>query len=198
MYYIVGLGNPGERYQNTRHNIGWLVLDALVTDVRLPQPVQSAQYSGWVSQGQWKGENITVLYPDTFMNNSGSAVKKLLPASESNQLVVLHDDIDLPLGEVRVAFGRGSGGHNGISSIINNLGTKDFVRVRVGVAKTAFWPWQQDKIRRPAGGGALEKFVLGEFTRREQESLYEAVKIASAATLATIEKGYVVAMNEYN
>ena len=198
MYYIVGLGNPGERYQRTRHNIGWLALDAFIAGNGLPRPVQSAQYGGRMGEGYCHGEEVVVLYPDTFMNNSGSVVKKLVPASVTDRLIVLHDDVDLPLGQVRVSFGRGSGGHNGVVSIIDKLGTRDFIRVRIGVAKSGFWPWQQDQVIRPQGGGALEKFVLGGFSTREETTLQAAIQAAAAAVTMIIEKGKTAAMNEFN
>lgn len=198
MYYIVGLGNPGEKYQNTRHNIGWMVLDILVSGAGLPPAVLSARYSGKVSVGQLEQQDVMVLYPDTFMNNSGRAVKKLVPSVETDHLVVLHDDVDLPLGQVRVSFGRGSGGHNGVTSIIDKLGTKDFVRVRIGIGKSGFWPWQQDMIKRPSGGSALEKFVLGGFGKREQNALKEAKESACAAIAMIVTEGHTVGMNKFN
>lgn len=198
MYYIVGLGNPGEKYQNTRHNIGWMVLDILVSGAGLPPAVLSARYSGKVSAGQLEQQDVMVLYPDTFMNNSGRAVKKLVPSVETDHLVVLHDDVDLPLGQVRVSFGRGSGGHNGIASIIDKLNTKDFVRVRIGIGKSGFWPWQQGTIKRPGGGGILERFVLGGFGKREQNALNKAKESACAATVMIVTEGHTVAMNKFN
>ena len=198
MYYIVGLGNPGEKYQNNRHNIGFMVLEILVSRAGLPPAVLSARYSGKVSAGQLEQQDVMVLYPDTFMNNSGRAVKKLVPSVETDHLVVLHDDVDLALGQVKISFARGSGGHNGVASIINKLGTKNFIRVRVGVAKIGFWPWQKEMVKRPNDGKALEKLVLSNFEKREQEMLNKAKEKAYLAIKTIITQGYVVAMNQFN
>ena len=99
MYYIVGLGNPGEKYAKQRHNVGWMVLDDLVTDAGLPTPVTSGKYSGRVSECLIGGEEVVLLYPDTFMNNSGAAVRKLVPKGEEDNVVLIYDDVDIPIGE---------------------------------------------------------------------------------------------------
>jgi len=194
MYYIVGLGNPGEKYQNTRHNIGWMVLDILVSRAGLPPAVLSARYSGKVSAGQLEQQDVMVLYPDTFMNNSGRAVKKLVPSVETDHLVVLHDDVDLPLGQVRVSFGRGSGGHNGIASIIDSLGTKDFIRVRLGIAPTSLFT---GLIKRPVGE-KMPKFVLGNFSARELVKVKGVGKAVLEAVVTILNDGYMMAMNRFN
>ncbi len=139
MHYIVGLGNPGEKYKNTRHNIGWTVLDYFIENEGLPGLVDSAKYAGSMSTGVVNGQEVTILYPNTFMNKSGSAVRKLVPKEEAEKLVVVYDDVDLPVGDIKVSVGRGAGGHNGVASIIESLGSKDFVRVRVGIAPVSFW-----------------------------------------------------------
>ena len=198
MYYIVGLGNPGEQYARTRHNVGWLALDALVLKYNLPQPVSARQASGRVTDGVIAGESVTVLYPDTFMNHSGTAVRKLVPKGAEATLVVVYDDVDIPLGEVKVSFGRGAGGHNGVESVIKSLGTKDFVRVRVGIAKTGFWPWEKGVVRRPSGGGALERHVLGKFSSREEAALSRGLASVTTAIKTILESGYVKAMNQFN
>jgi PTH1 family peptidyl-tRNA hydrolase len=129
------------------------------------------------------------------MNNSGSAVAKLVPKDKIADLVVLHDEIDLPFGEIKISKGRGGGGNNGVSSIIQKLGSKDFVRIRIGIAPTSFWT---GKVKRPAGGGSLERFVLKPFTPREQKQLPEVFRKVDAALQTVVEKGVEEAMNQWN
>ncbi len=198
MYYIVGLGNPGEEYANTRHNIGWLALDAFIKTVQLPEVVSVRHASGRVSEGVVGGTSVTVLYPDTFMNHSGTAVRKLVDKGAASSLVVIYDDVDIPLGDIKVSFGRGSGGHNGVESIMKSLDTKDFIRVRIGVAKTGFWPWEKGQVKRPAGGEALSRHVLGKFSRRESDALTQGLERTTAALRLILTDGYVKAMNQYN
>jgi PTH1 family peptidyl-tRNA hydrolase len=178
MYYLVPLGNPGEKYETTRHNVGWLALDYCRAAWQLPGLSESRADSGRVTQGVVQDTEVKIVYPDTFMNNSGSAVVKVVPRSDITQLIVIHDDIDLPFGEIKLVQGRGGGGNNGVSSIIQKLGSKDFIRVRVGIAPKSFWT---GKTKRPAGGGPLERFVLKSFGKAEQKELdfvYEKVKTA--------------------
>ncbi len=198
MYYIVGLGNPGEQYAHTRHNIGWLVLDDFSKKNNLPHAIAARHVSSRVAEGNVAGVPITLLYPDTFMNHSGTAVRKLVPKGAEATLVVVCDDVDIPLGEVKISFGRGSGGHNGVTSIINSIGTKDFIRVRIGIAKSGIWPWDKGEIKRPKGGAALERHVLGVFSRREDEVLSGVLTTGTAALKTIIEGGYVLAMNQFN
>jgi peptidyl-tRNA hydrolase, PTH1 family len=197
MYYIVGLGNPGEKYKNTRHNTGWLLLDACIDALGLPTPHQSSKLSGRVSEGVVEGTEVTCLYPDTFMNHSGTAVAKLVPQNEAAQLIVLYDDIDLPFGEVKVSFGRGDGGHNGIKSIASSLGTKDFVRVRIGIASATVWPWESGAVRRPKGD-ALASYVLGTLTKKEAAVVADMATWVPNLVATIIRDGKEVAMQEYN
>ncbi len=194
MYYVVPLGNPGEKYAATRHNVGWQVIDAWRDQVGLPALHDSAQYSGFVTNGVVAGQELTVLYPHTYMNHSGSAVAKLVPPDASERLVVVYDDVDLPLGEVKVAFGRGDGGHNGVRSIISKLGTKQFVRIRVGICPRSFWTKQP---KRPAGG-KLPKYVLGRFTSRERSEVAEAAVQVGKVLDTILRNGHQTAMNQHN
>lgn len=195
MYYVVGLGNPGEAYTYTRHNVGFLALDELIATHRLPEPVLRSSSAGRVSEGMLGEVEVSLLYPETFMNKSGSAVKKVVPKEAIDRLVVLYDDVALPLGEVKVSFGRGDGGHNGIKSIAESLGSKDFVRIRIGVAPTSFWTGRIKTV----DGGDRAKFVLGKFGRSETDLLHKAVLPKVAEVLvAVLESGYVKAMNKYN
>lgn len=194
MHYVVALGNPGEKYQHTRHNAGFLMLDYIVEKSGLPTPAYSMAYEGQVTKGKVVDQAITFLYPDTFMNNSGVAVKKLVPLNEINNLVVIYDDIDLPLGKIKISQGRGDGGHNGIKSIISNLGDKDFVRLRVGISPIN----NETGLPVRPQGDELASFVLNKFSKRELEEL-EFVKIKVKELVEIIVRdGVVKAMNGFN
>lgn len=195
MYYIVALGNPGEKYEHTRHNVGWQVVDHCIKEWQVSNLVESGGLSGRLTEGIVQGGEVTILYPTTFMNNSGSAVVKLVPKGEVEQLIVVHDDIDLPFGEIKVGKGRGAGGNNGVQSIIDKLGSKDFIRVRVGIAPKSFWT---GKVKRPQGGGPLERFVLKPFTGSEQKQLDEVFKRVREAIETVIAEGFEKAMNRFN
>jgi PTH1 family peptidyl-tRNA hydrolase len=170
---VVGLGNPGRSYERTRHNIGFLVADELARRHGGSWRAKKKAEAAPVSLGF---ENVTLLKPTTFMNNSGAA----LGAYEAAQLIVVHDDLDLPAGDVRVKVGGGAGGHNGLRSIIQRLGP-DFVRVRVGIG-------------RPPIGIAPVDYVLG----RMDSMVKEAVPLAADAVEAVIESGPEAAMNRFN
>ncbi len=188
MYYIVGLGNPGDKYKNSRHNIGWMVLDTMITS-GLPTPVISSKYTSRISEGFLFEQEVIVLYPNTFMNKSGSAVKKIVPKNEERNLIVVYDDVDIPLGSIKVSYGRGDGGHNGIKSIISSLGTKEFARVRVGIAPKSFF----GKTKRPKGE-RLPKHVLGNFKKREQDDVQRGIEKAKNAIEIIIREGVEKAM----
>ena len=193
MNYIVGLGNPGEKYESTRHNVGWMSLDYLIEAAGLPSLFTSSKYAGRVSEGILEDKEVTLLYPDTFMNKSGSAVKKLVPKGEEGSLLVVYDDVDIPVGEIKVSFGRGDGGHNGIKSIVSSLGTKEFARVRIGIAPKSFF----GKTKRPKGD-RLPKHVLGDFKKREQKDLEEGLEKAKTAIEMIVKEGIEKAMNVCN
>ncbi len=167
MHYIVGLGNPGEKYEKTRHNVGFLVLDFVLAELGLSNADYNMNYDGKIASGEIANKKVVFLYPETFMNNSGVAVGKLVSPAEIGSLIVIYDDVDLPLGKAKVSVGRGDGGHNGIKSIITNLGDKDFVRVRIGVSPVNA---QTGVTVRPQGE-VLANFVLKDFSKRELEEL---------------------------
>jgi len=193
MHYIIGLGNPGEEYADTRHNAGRILLENLIKTERLPTPVNSAKLGGLISEGVLSGKEIQILLPNTFMNQSGQAVKKLCPVEETEKLVVIYDDVDIPLGEVKISYDRGDGGHNGLKSIVETLGTKEFVRVRVGIAAKGM----MEAAVRPTGD-KLGKYVLGRFTKRELEELTAVTDNVTSALKAILTKGHQAAMNEIN
>ena len=196
MFYIVGLGNPGTEYSHTRHNIGFDVLEKLATSGAFSSWHDLGAYSGRVATGnfQKQKDEAMLLLPSTFMNDSGIAVKKLVPKGEIEKLIVVYDDVDLPLGELKISFGRGDGGHNGVKSIIVSLGTTDFLRVRVGVAKKSIWT---GKVKRPKGE-ALANFVLSSFASSEHKKLSDVLEKAVKAITMCVIEGKEKAMNIYN
>jgi len=183
MHLVVGLGNPGKKYSGNRHNVGFMAVDKLADERRLPEWREkfSAVYS--------RGDELMVLKPMTFMNVSGDSVQ---PAAafvkvEPAQIVVLHDELDLPWGDVRLKLGGGHAGHNGLRSIIGRLGTPDFVRVRIGIG------------RPPAGfRGEVADFVLQDFDSAERAELPDVLARAVSAVNAVLEKGFAAAQNTVN
>jgi len=194
MFYIVGLGNPGEEHVGTRHNIGFTLLESFVAAKSLSSLHAVSAYSGLISTGVVVDEEVQVLLPTTFMNASGSAVTKLVPKNEKEKLIVVYDDIDLAFGEIKISFGRGDGGHNGIKSIIEKLGSQDFVRLRVGIAKKSIWT---GKLVRPKGE-KLASFVLGHFDRSEEKGLEKVKELTSDVLVSLITKGREATMNQFN
>jgi len=193
MFYIVGLGNPGEKYRNTRHNIGRLVLEDMVDDGWDKNKGANALYT----RKTVGSEPVELVLPETYMNRSGETVRYLIDKQEArlNEMIVIHDDIDLPFGEIKIAKSRGAGGNNGVTSIIKAINSKDFVRIRIGIAPTSFWT---GKVKRPAGGGPLERFVLKPFSVRERSTLPDIYKNVSSAIDAIIIEGIDFAMNRFN
>lgn len=160
MYIIVGLGNPTEEYAHTRHNTGRMAADFIASKV----------------------SGIKVFTPDTYMNKSGPAVAKAMAGKSAKKLIVIHDDLDLPLGGMKVSYNRNSGGHKGVESIIRALETKEFIRIRIGIGK------KED----------VEEYILGKFKKSEIETLKKVFKNVSAAVFTIIEKGLAPAMKEFN
>ena len=184
MIIVVGLGNPGRRYTGTRHNMGQEVVQHLAARLRV-----RLQDEGWARVGKWRGEGATLVLaiPETYMNVSGQAVKDLLRRRRKGpgDLLVVHDDMDLSLGHLRLRPGNGAGGHNGVRSIIEEIGTGMFPRLRIGIG-------------RPPAGVDPTEFVLERFTPEERPSVDAAVALAADAVMVAAVQGLAVAMNRYN
>jgi PTH1 family peptidyl-tRNA hydrolase len=193
MELLVALGNPGKEYEHTRHNVAWIILRNFITHAGLPEPHTSGVFSGEVSVGNIHGKEVRILFPTTFMNNSGAAVKKSLECDTPEHLIVVHDDVDLPFGTIRIVEARGAGGHNGVKSIIETTGSSDFVRIRVGVGKKNIF----GMLRRPKSE-QLSNFVLGEFSTKEREQFPELEKKVVRALELIYSKGVQFAMQELN
>ncbi len=183
---VVGLGNPGRRYARTRHNVGFRVADALVSSRRA---AAAAGGAARLLYDAWRSDNppIVIAKPQTFMNASGDAVRALLDewGADATSLLIVADDVNLPLGRVRVRGGGSGGGHNGLRSIIDRLGTVEFSRLRLGVGP------------RPPEM-ALSDFVLGDFAADEEESAEALVTRGALAAIAFAERGLDAAMREFN
>ena len=177
---IVGLGNPGEKYRYTRHNLGFLALDAFLRD---KSPSWKSKFKGEFSQDQSGQESRLFVKPQSFMNLSGHVVREFLNFYKwsPDQMVVIHDEADLDEGVIRLKKGGGAGGHNGLLSIFEQIGTKDFYRIRVGVGKSEF-EGLSEFLLRPAQAELLEN--LGEKTSEILESL--------------LDKGFRATQNQFN
>ncbi|MCL0056733.1 aminoacyl-tRNA hydrolase [Dehalococcoidia bacterium] len=179
MILIVGLGNPGKKYEKTRHNIGFRAVDEIAANFQFSIFNFQSIFNAKISKGIFKNQKIILAKPQTFMNNSGISVKKIIRnwKLEIGNLVVVHDDIDLPLGKIRISKNRGAAGHKGVQSIIKELGTKNFYRVRIGICPQTGSPSQvlQNKIwgSKPKN---VEKFVLQKFTKDEEKILKQVIK----------------------
>lgn len=185
MKLIVGLGNPGERYAETRHNIGFMVAAQVAVGAGIALKRQG--YQGVYGVGRLIGEEAAVLLPQTFMNRSGASVASACQSLgvPPGDLIVVHDEIDLPFGGLRIKVGGGHGGHNGLRSITETLGHGDFVRVRLGIG-------------RPPAGGDVSGYVLSRFASAERQVLPELIARAATAVETILARGSAAAMNEFN
>ena len=166
MKLIVGLGNPGAEHENTRHNAGFLVIDKLLADCSVEAKFDK-KVNADVAKTEINKKRVLLVKPLTYMNNSGLAVRALLDfyKLKPENLIIIHDDKDIPLGETRIQTDRGPAGHNGVKSIIEQLGTKNFLRIRVGIA-----PDSQNKIKE------IVSFVIGRFTADEKNILRKVIE----------------------
>jgi PTH1 family peptidyl-tRNA hydrolase len=182
---VVGLGNPGERYRRTRHNVGFMVLDALIA--RSGATPGHKENEAWVAEAEVGGEPALLVKPLTFMNRSGVAVEQVLKGREAGPegLVVVVDDVALDLGVVRVRERGSHGGHNGLRSITDALGSDEFCRVRVGIRKGDI-------------DADLADFVLSEFPKEDVLVVQEAVGWAADAVECLVREGAASAMNRFN
>ncbi|MGE5297814.1 MAG: aminoacyl-tRNA hydrolase [Acidobacteriaceae bacterium] len=178
MYLIVGLGNPGKQYENTRHNLGFRVLDLLTDNTEWENKYQSLFI---------KTEDAILLKPQTFMNLSGKAVKEVSKYYPDAKLVVVHDELDLPLGTVKLMKDLSSAGHNGIKSIIEELNTQDFIRLRLGIANPEL------KGQVPA-----EDFVLQKFDKSEESLVTESLERAKDIVDSLLRDGFELTQSKYN
>jgi len=187
MKLIVGLGNPGRVYANNRHNIGFLCINHLARThaVRFDRKRGSAR----IGTGRVAGNEVVLAKPQTYMNLSGKSVSQLVRRFNISldDLIVIHDDLDLPLGKIRLSYGSSSGGHKGIDSIISYLGSQNFIRIRVGIGRPAEIS-DDDTIA----------YVLSDFTPEQKQVTTQVIPKVSEATTNILTEGLTPAMNKYN
>jgi peptidyl-tRNA hydrolase, PTH1 family len=184
MYYIIGLGNPGEEYEGTRHNTGREAVDYFENKNKLGV------------------KKFSIIHSNEFMNNSGKAVAKIIKSKKAAQnLIVVHDDIDLPIGTMKISYNKGVGGHRGLDSVAKAVKSLEFVRVRIGVSPSN----AKGVVKKPnqnlsskAGEKAVIDFILGKFKPAEQEIMKKSFKRVSEAIQTLITSGRDRAMNEFN
>jgi PTH1 family peptidyl-tRNA hydrolase len=201
MILIVGLGNPGLKFEKTRHNLGFRIVEEFAKKSNFPdfefsrlRPSgfggQAKKINSLISEIKIDNQKIILAKPQTFMNESGQAVKLFTRTYklEANNLIIVHDDIDLDFGQIKIIKNRGAAGHKGIQSIINNLGTKDFIRLRIGIKPRSY----------KLGARSLENFVLKKFAKEELEVLKGIIKKAVEAIEFFLKNGLEKTMSGYN
>ena len=184
-YVIVGLGNPGKEYADTRHNMGYKAIDVLSSDENIE--IRRNKFHSLIGQGRIAGKKVILVKPETYMNRSGIAVREsaMYFNVAPENLIVIYDDIDLPSGSIRIRKSGGAGTHNGMKSVVEQLGTKDFVRIRIGVGAAE-------------AGEDLVNRVIGEVPAAERELLQKAASEAATAVKDIIAIGVDNAMNRHN
>ena len=186
---IVGLGNPGTEYKNTRHNTGRMVLDVFRQKNNLPEWEENKKLKSLMCEDKIGKKKIILLLPETFMNKSGEAISKIIKNKKATEsLVVIHDDLDLPLGRFKISFNRGAGGHRGVQSIVKALKTEAFTRIRVGISPK----------KKPIGEKAVVDFILGKYKPAELEIFKKTTKKIAEAIKTIVKEGKDKAMGAYN
>lgn len=192
--YILGLGNPGKEYEHTRHNAGRNAVFLFVKENDLPPFEENKKLQARTSEGMIGKTNIQAILPETFMNKSGITAKNLKLKNKKQimeSLVVVHDDLDLPIGTIKIVKNRGSAGHKGVESIMRALGTRDFTRIRIGIAKPAH-------LKKSQTEEVVIKTVIGHISPDDANLLKKGIKKAASALQTIAQSGVERAMNEWN
>lgn len=186
MFVIVGLGNPGKEYKNTRHNIGFDVIEEIAEQEKIG--VLEKKHKALIGKGYLEGQKVILAKPQTFMNLSGESVRELVDyykIEKGSELIIISDDISLEIGQLRIRKKGSAGGHNGLKNIIQHLGQEEFIRIKMGVGE------------KPKGYDLVD-YVLGHFSKQEREIMDEAVKRAAQAVRMIIREDADAAMNVFN
>ena len=175
---IVGLGNPGKEYEKTRHNAGRSAVELVAKQNGFDEFVFNKTSNALIAKGVIEGENATLVLPETMMNASGKAVSAFVKSVKAaKSLLVIHDDLDLPLGTIKMVFGRGSGGHKGVESIMRAVKTKDFARLRIGISAAG----KKNQAKKVHGEEKVIKMVIGKWKPTEEAAFKKVLKKAAEA-----------------
>lgn len=184
MKLIVGLGNPGKEYEKTRHNAGFMVIDEIAKHLNIT--IDSKKNKALIGQTRIGNESVLLMKPQTYMNLSGEAVRDIVSYYhiDTKDIIIIYDDLDLPVGSIRLRSKGSSGGQNGVKNIIQHLHTQEIPRIRIGIGKDSRIP--------------TVDYVLGKFHKEDQENLRSALEKAALAAIHSIEHSFMDAMNVYN
>lgn len=194
-YVIVGLGNPGKEYEKTRHNAGRMAVELLAKQEGFDEFEYKKTADALVSEGSIDGEKVVLVLPETFMNKSGKSVMAFIKSVKAaKNLLVIHDELDIPLGAMKMVFGRNSGGHKGVESVMRAIKTKDFARLRIGISGAA----KKNQAKKPSGEEKVIKHVIGKFKPAEDAVVKKAMKKAASAARHFVTDGVQKATMEAN
>ncbi len=195
MKIIVGLGNPDDKYKNTRHNIGRDFVESFRKKNKFEDWNFHKKSNSLISKGEFNGENVTLILPETYMNNSGKSVVEFVKTKkQAIETLVIYDELDLGVGKLKLSFNKNSGGHKGVESIIKLIKTKEFPRLRIGIAPVT----PSGKVKKVSGEEAVVKHVLTKFKPTELETLKKVEKNVLQAIEIFIDKGHFLGSNEIN
>ena len=185
MYVVVGLGNPGKQYENTRHNVGFNVIDILAKEYDIS--VTKIKHKALIGEGRIGSEKVLLVKPQTYMNLSGESIKEAMAfyKIKSENIIVIYDDIDIEPGIIKIRKKGGPGGHNGMKSVISEIDTQNFPRIRIGIGK-------------PENKGQLIEYVIGKMPQTDKDILEKATILGKEAILEIIKNGVDIAMNKFN
>jgi len=194
-YIIVGLGNPGIEYEGTRHNTGRMAVDALAKRIDADEWMADKKLKADILKTKIGKNTVVLVKPNTFMNKSGDALRTLVKSKKAAEtLVVVHDDLDIPFGKIKISFNKSAGGHRGVQSVIKAVKTEGFIRMRIGISPAT----PSGKMRKPQGEKAVEELILGKFKTSEQDGLKKIMRRAAEGLEILVEEGKDIATMKVN
>jgi PTH1 family peptidyl-tRNA hydrolase len=196
-YIIVGLGNPGQEYENTRHNTGRMAIDALAKKIELDSGEwkEDKKLKSEVAKAKLGKNTVLLIKPNTFMNKSGDAVRSQVKnKKQAETLVVVHDDLDIPFSKIKISFNKSAGGHRGVTDIIKAVKTEAFIRMRIGISPVT----PSGKMKKPSGEKAVEDLILGKFKPSELDILKKIMKKAAEGLESIVVNGRDIATMKVN